>query len=75
MEVAGLYAFAQARHKPVVCFALVTNQMARMAMISRRERTMEPSMPWPSPSADGAAAWRAHPGSAAHRRQRDGGEP
>lgn len=29
MEVAGLYAFAQARGKPVVCFALVTNQMAQ----------------------------------------------
>jgi uridine phosphorylase len=27
MEVAGLYAFAQARAKPVVCFAHVTNQM------------------------------------------------
>jgi hypothetical protein len=30
MEVAGLYAFAQARTKPVVCFALVTNQMAQV---------------------------------------------
>ena len=30
MEVAGLYAFAQARRKPVVCFALVTNQMAQV---------------------------------------------
>ena len=29
MEVAGLYAFAQALGKPVVCFALVTNQMAQ----------------------------------------------
>jgi len=29
MEVAGLYAFAQACHQPVVCFALVTNQMAQ----------------------------------------------
>ncbi len=29
MEVAGLYAFAQARGTPVVCFALVTNQMAQ----------------------------------------------
>jgi purine-nucleoside phosphorylase len=29
MEVAGLYAFAQARGKPVVCFAHVTNQMAQ----------------------------------------------
>jgi len=29
MEVAGLYAFARARGKPVVCFALVTNQMAQ----------------------------------------------
>ena len=30
MEVAGLYAFARARTKPVVCFALVTNQMAQI---------------------------------------------
>lgn len=29
MEAAALYAFASARHKPVVCFAHVTNQMAR----------------------------------------------
>jgi uridine phosphorylase len=29
MEVAGLYAFARARRRPVVCFALVTNQMAQ----------------------------------------------
>jgi uridine phosphorylase len=29
MEVAGLYAFARARGKPVVCFALVTNQMGQ----------------------------------------------
>jgi hypothetical protein len=28
MEAAGLYAFAQARQKPVLCFAHVTNQMA-----------------------------------------------
>ena len=27
MEAAALYAFAQARHRPVVCFAHVTNQM------------------------------------------------
>jgi uridine phosphorylase len=31
MEVAGLYAFARARGKPVACFALVTNQMAQVA--------------------------------------------
>lgn len=30
MEAAALYAFAQARHKPVICFAHVTNQMARV---------------------------------------------
>lgn len=30
MEVAGLYAFAQARNLPVVCFVLVTNQMAQV---------------------------------------------
>lgn len=29
MEIAGLYAFARACRKPVVCFALVTNQMAQ----------------------------------------------
>lgn len=29
MEVAALYAFAEARRKSVVCFALVTNQMAQ----------------------------------------------
>jgi uridine phosphorylase len=28
MEAAGLYAFAQARRRPVLCFAHVTNQMA-----------------------------------------------
>jgi len=28
MEAAGLYAFAQARDKPILCFAHVTNQMA-----------------------------------------------
>jgi uridine phosphorylase len=28
MEAAGLYAFAEARRKPVLCFAHVTNQMA-----------------------------------------------
>jgi uridine phosphorylase len=28
MEAAGLYAFACARRKPVLCFAHVTNQMA-----------------------------------------------
>src|SRR5260370_30129635 len=28
MEAAGLYAFAKARGKPVLCFAYVTNQMA-----------------------------------------------
>jgi uridine phosphorylase len=30
MEAAALYAFAQARHKPVVCFAHVTNQMGNI---------------------------------------------
>lgn len=30
MEAAALYAFAQARSKAVICFAHVTNQMARM---------------------------------------------
>lgn len=29
MEVAALYAFAQARSRPVICFAVVTNQMAQ----------------------------------------------
>jgi uridine phosphorylase len=31
MEAAALYAFAAARQKPVLCFAHVTNQMARVA--------------------------------------------
>ena len=31
MEAAALYAFAQARHKPTVCFAHVTNQMGNVA--------------------------------------------
>jgi uridine phosphorylase len=31
MEAAALYAFAAARGKPVICFAHVTNQMARVA--------------------------------------------
>jgi purine-nucleoside phosphorylase len=30
MEAAALYAFAQARQRPVVCFAHVTNQMAQV---------------------------------------------
>jgi uridine phosphorylase len=30
MEAAALYAFAEARQKPVLCFANVTNQMARI---------------------------------------------
>jgi hypothetical protein len=29
MEAAALYAFAQARARPVICFAHVTNQMAQ----------------------------------------------
>lgn len=30
MEAAALYAFSQARHKPVICFAHVTNQMGNI---------------------------------------------
>ena len=30
MEAAALYAFAEARGKTVICFAYVTNQMARI---------------------------------------------
>ncbi len=30
MEAAALYAFAQARERPVLCFAHVTNQMAQV---------------------------------------------
>jgi len=30
MEAASLYAFAEAKKKPVVCFAHVTNQMGRI---------------------------------------------
>lgn len=31
MESAGLYAFAEARGRPVICFAYITNQMATVA--------------------------------------------
>jgi purine-nucleoside phosphorylase len=31
MEAAALYAFAEARRKPVLCFAHVTNQMATVS--------------------------------------------
>ena len=31
MEAAALYAFAQVRQRPVICFAHVTNQMGRIA--------------------------------------------
>jgi uridine phosphorylase len=30
LEAAALYAFASARNKPVICFAYVANQMARV---------------------------------------------
>ena len=30
MEAAALYAFAQVRHKAVICFAHVTNQMGNV---------------------------------------------
>lgn len=30
MEAAALYAFAQARKRPIICFAHVTNQMAQI---------------------------------------------
>lgn len=30
MEAAGLYAFAAARERPVVCFAHITHQMAHL---------------------------------------------
>jgi hypothetical protein len=30
MEAAALYAFGEAQKKPVICFAHVTNQMARI---------------------------------------------
>jgi uridine phosphorylase len=30
MEASALYAFAQARHKAVICFAHVTNQMGNI---------------------------------------------
>jgi purine-nucleoside phosphorylase len=30
MEAAALYAFAEARGRPVICFAHVTNRMARI---------------------------------------------
>jgi uridine phosphorylase len=38
MECAGLYAFAQACHRPVVCFALVTNRAHRHRPLPRQPR-------------------------------------
>lgn len=37
MEAAGLYAFAQARAKPVLCFAHVTNQMGQIGDFEKGE--------------------------------------
>lgn len=34
MEAAALYAFARARNRPVLCFAHVTNQMARIGTLT-----------------------------------------
>ena len=45
MEAAALYAFAEVRHVPVVCFAHVTNQVNSCAVLS------EPS------SGPGSAVW------------------
>ena len=33
MEAAALYAFAEARKRPVICFALVTNQIEETAQV------------------------------------------
>src|ERR1700684_1923503 len=37
MEAAALYAFAEARHKPVLCFAHVTNQMGQAGDFAKGE--------------------------------------
>jgi len=37
MEAAALYAFSRAQNKPIICFAHVTNQMASIEVISKRE--------------------------------------
>ena len=37
MEAAGLYAFAQARDKPILCFAHVTNQMGQTGDFEKGE--------------------------------------
>jgi purine-nucleoside phosphorylase len=40
MEAAALYAFAQARRKPVVCFAHVTNQMGNIESLPNLHTTL-----------------------------------
>jgi hypothetical protein len=37
MEAAALYAFAEARRKPVLCFAHVTNQMGQVGDFEKGE--------------------------------------
>ena len=37
MEAAALYAFAEARRKPVLCFAHVTNQMGQVGDFKKGE--------------------------------------
>jgi len=61
MEAAALYAFAEAKKRPVICYALVTNQMgtiegdfekgenegleAFLALVEATCRAMEPRFP------------------------------
>ena len=46
VEMEVLYAFAGAGGKSVVCFAYVTNEMAKEEGIQRRARRTEAEMPW-----------------------------
>ena len=54
MEAAALYAFAEARHRSVVCLAHVTNQMARA------EGDFEKGANGGSQDALQVVAWAAH---------------
>jgi uridine phosphorylase len=43
MEAAALYAFAEARRKPVLCFAYVTNQMGQTGDFEKGEANCAPA--------------------------------
>ncbi len=43
MEAAALYAFAEARNKPVLCFAHVTNQMGQIGDFEKGETNGVPA--------------------------------